>query len=295
MNRKLAVLTGIVSLLCSLTLVADPAGAAVPTTSPTDTVGCANGKTARVWTHFQSNDQKLDLLAAENPCDRWLEIAWPGLSASDPYGDWIYVAPHSTFNWDLPRLLEWGVGEDSFEYNGISLVPAQAACVHNYETENGGTGFQGLLVYGWDSVRFAPECGQPVPRYNADRHARATCPTVTEPKNFAEFAWKLDGKKILKVWVYNPCPDWVVAHWQVANGRTVGVWVAPGGYTDLWLGELKPVPTATKDGTVTLALASAAERNRIGNGDPRARPYWYNATANGDTLVCTAGARNTCP
>jgi len=112
---------------------------------------------------------------------------------------------------------------------------------------------------------------------------------------FVDLSWKLDGQKILKIWVYNLCPDWAVAHWQLANGRTVGVWVAPGGYTDLWLGELNPVPTGTRDGKVTFGLANAADRNRIGNADPKARPSWYNATADGDTLVCTAGTKKTCP
>jgi hypothetical protein len=270
-------------LLAMTALTAPRAGAALPKTAPSQTLRCANGKTAKVWTEYGAPYRRLSLLAAENPCkDRWLAMDWPGESESDPYGDTIFLAPGKRFNWDEPHLSEWGMWEYEYEDAGASLVLPKDACVSNYETEESGlTSFSGSLVYGYNDVRDAPECGQPPSKYGASRYASAQCPY---DDNTASLTWKMDGKKVIKLEMRNDCSGgWAIAWWRLKNGRTQAVWIEPGVSADLWKSELDPIFTDTADGKVHFGMDAdfGADWDDISHRDPKKRPFYYNGGASG--------------
>lgn len=269
---------------------AAPAEAALPTSPPSETLACANGKTAKAWMNYGAEYGLLSMLAVDNPCKgQWVELAWPGWSVSDPYGQWIYVAPGKRFNWDGPRLREWRATGEAGEFTGARLVAPGAACVRNYEAANGWSSFNGKLVYSYDDVRAAPECGEPKPKYTAVRYKTIRCPS---DQHTAELAWKVEGKKLVKLAADNSCSGrWAVAWWRLENGRTVGIWIEPGVPTDLWKAELDGLPTKTKDGNVSFALAQdlGADPGYAGVKDAKKRPFYYNGFASGDVVSCTAG------
>lgn len=291
-RRRLSV----ASLALALVASTAPALAALPDQSPTDTAHCADGQAVKVWTEYNSHYPELTRLAAENPCpDRWLMIDWPGQSVSDPYGRTVFLAPGQRFHWDAASVLEWGLYQYEEDYAGIALVPESATCVQNYEAASGWSSYEGLLVYGDDDVKEAPECGQPVRIYEADRHGRAACPLSDTT---ATVTWKTLRQTLIKLEVRNWCSEnWVVAWWRLANGRTVGVWVEPGGAVDLWKWELDAVPTTTKDRRVHLGTdrSLGVDVDEIGRPDPTRRPFYYNGFPAGDTVRCSAGVEPECP
>jgi len=290
--RRLAV----VSLTLALVALGTPARAALPASPPSETHGCANGRTAKAWITF-SEEQGVTLFAADNPCQgQWLEFAFPGLSASDPYGLFVFVAPGQRINWQGRTLGERGLTywwEE--EYAGTDLVAPKSTCVSNYEGPNGMSGYSGLLIFSDKDVRNAPECGQPVPKYQADRYMRTSCPSDSSG-SIALGSWKTDGKKLIKLEIDNGCSgNWAIAWWQLANGRKVAVWVEPHGYADLWKSELAPLPTNMKDGRVYLGTdrSLGVDADNLGSKDPK-RPFYYTGVASGDHVRCSAGAKPTC-
>jgi hypothetical protein len=286
----------VASLTLALVAPISPAWAAWPEKPPTEIAPCADGKAAKVWTEYTRLSPRLIRLAAENPCaDRWLKIDWPGMSVSDPYGTTVFLAPGGRIGWDTATIEELAAASYEEEYIGIELVPAEAACVTNYDATNGWTSFSGLVVYSDRDVREAPECGQAVPIYGADRHARAAC---TFDDHSAELTWKTLGRRLIKLEVHNWCSGgWAVAWWRLANGRTVGVWIEPDGSADLWKAELDGLPTDTKDGRVYLGTdrSLGVGLEDIVRPDPTKRPFYYNGFAAGDTVSCSAGRTPKCP
>lgn len=278
--KKLAV--AFVLLLVSVA----PAHAAVPKTAPSDSLRCSNGKTAKAWLQFNPSGW-LSMLAAENPCtDRWVALRWPGHSVSDPYGSTYFLAPGKKFNFDTARLYEWGIREHQDEYAGLTLVEPKQACVTNRYGINGWTNFTGKLISSWDNVRDAPECGDPPPKHLSTRHAPIYCPKPdTGP---SDLAWKLDGKKVIKIEIHNACNFPVVAWWHFKDPRTgsvktAAVWVGAGfGYTDLWKSELNGLPVKTIDGKVHFSDDRVYDEAN----------FSYNWSASGDQLNCVFGPCN---
>lgn len=282
-------------LLLTLGLVAlnAPAKAALPTSSPTGKHRCANGKTAKDWLNFEQSDRQspsLSRLAVDNPCkNQWFQVFFRGLSESSPYGLSVFIAPGQRFNWEGRFLSELGLDLwEEIEFESTGLVAPKSACVRNFEGSDGWTGFRGLLIFNEKDVRNAPECGQPVPKYQADRMARVDC-TSPDP-NYALAVWKTDTKKnLIKLAIYNNncSAGWVIAWWELDNGRKVGVWVEPGEKTDLWLDELDGLPTKMKDGRVHIGTdrTLGVDVDDFGGSNPKKRPFYYNFVANGDHVA----------
>ena len=289
-RRSLALL-----LAAGMLALATPAKAALPSSSPTDTHRCANGKTAKAWAKFGSSG--LARLAADNPCKgQWVAFSFTGQSASDPYGTRVFIAPGQRVNLEGADL-EWGLSQWGDENGGGSrLVDATNACVTNrYYPDSGWTGFNGLLFLSEKDVRDAPECGDPIPKYSANHRVALPCPSPDEHE--ISLTYKTEGKKIVKLAVSDRfCKEserWAIAWWKLDNGRTVGVWVAPGEEIDLWKSDFGQLPVKSKDGRVRLTTAPAGDEDDAFRSDPKKRPFYYNGFIEGDdTVSCTAGRKS---
>jgi hypothetical protein len=284
-------------LAAGMLAVSAPAKAALPSSTPTGTHRCANGKTARTWIKFGPHPIGVSRLAADNPCKtEWVLFYFHGASESDPYGLSVFVAPGQRINLEGAALAEWGLNSwwDE-EYGDASLVAPKDACVRNYDHPTGGwTGYRGLLFKSATDVRDAPECGQPIPKYSANHYVALPCPSPDGHEIF--LTYKTEGKKIVKVAVWNRyCTDWdrwAVAWWKLDNGRTVGVWVGPGEEIDLWKSDFGKLPVKSRDGRVRLTTAPAGAEDDAFRSDAKKRPFYYNGFVHDDTVSCSAGKKS---
>ena len=296
-------------LLLTLGLVAlsTPAQAALPSSTPTQKLRCANGKTAKAWIAFESEYGPMTRLAADNPCKgQWIEFLWIGESESDPYGRSFFVAPGQQFHWEGSALTEWMLdgswgGWDANEFARTVLVSPNEACVSNYYgEENGWTGYEGLVLLSDKDVRNAPECGSPIPKYSASHFTPAVCPAGDyRAGRESAVTWKTEGKKVVASYIGNDCIDtWIAAWWKLDNGRTAALWIGPGTTADLWKTDFAKLPVNTKDGRVrvTTYYSDQAATKAFTTADPNKRPFYYNGLidypAGGDTVRCTAGKKS---
>lgn len=273
-----------------------PAKAALPSSSPTHKHRCANGKTAKTWIKFAPDGPhgpEVARLAADNPCrGQWVQFSFSGESESDPYGLSLFVAPGQRLNWEGAALAEWGLADWLEEESGPTrLADSKDACVRNYQGDSGPTGFDGILFFSDTDVRSAPECGQPTPKYSANRYAEMPCPSGD---GTSYLTWKTEGKKLVKLAMSNGCGEesFTIARWKLDNGRTVGLWIEPGRYTDLWKSDFGTLPVKTKDGRVLLTTYPVADEEDAFRSDPKNRPFYYNGYVHDDSVVCTAGQKS---
>jgi hypothetical protein len=283
-----------------------PASAALPQTPPSQTVRCANGKTARVWEDrvwdaYQADGSPdyesgstITRLAGQNLCkSEWVEMSWSNGSESNASASFLWLAPGAKFNWDQAQFQRWGYPGDDFG-PFVGLTEAKYVCRNQsgdpYRTDNsdGELGFASYgwtgRVYGYSDVRSVPECGskQKDQQHSQTKDLRCS-PDQEHWWPYARLTWKMDGKKIIKIAVQNYCSESqgpAIVWWRYKGG-TAAVWVYPGdypnGYADLWKSELKELPTKTTDGQVHFTNDRAVQDDDI---------YTYVWTASGDSLVC---------
>jgi hypothetical protein len=92
----------LLALAAIVPLTPGAAGAAVTKKAPaTHVVPCndGSGKSARLWYYGREAylARTAKSWAADNPCKSWMIVTFPGLSASEPYGDALSVAPGAKF------------------------------------------------------------------------------------------------------------------------------------------------------------------------------------------------------
>ena len=168
-------------LLLTLGLVAlsAPAKAALPSSTPTQKLRCANGKTAKAWVTFAPDGwQEVTSVAADNPCKgQWVRFDFEVPSETQRVGRSLMVAPGQRLNWDRSAVLEWGLGLwEKDDLGPISLAAAKDACVDNSSDDEFSTNYDGILFFNAKDVRSAPECGQPIPKYSPNHFAEMRCP-----------------------------------------------------------------------------------------------------------------------
>ena len=288
-------------LTLALLAAAAPANAALPSSTPTQKLTCANGKTAKAWITFASAGwEEVQSIAADNPCKgQWVTFDFEVPSETNRVGRSLMVAPGQRLNWDRAAVIEWGLGRwEKDDLNSISLVAAKDACVHNYSDDEFSTNYDGMLFLSYKDVRKAPECGQPIPKYSATHFTNVTCP-AGEPGAGREnwVKWKTEGKKIVGVAIDNDCFDnWIIAWWKLDNGRTAALWIGPHTSADLWKSDFATLPVKTIDGKVRVMTSPESRIQDTFRSDPNKRPFYYNGlidyNAGGDTVRCHAGKKS---
>jgi hypothetical protein len=288
-------------LTMALLALAAPANAALPSSTPTQKLRCANGKTAKAWATFAPDGwEEVTSVAADNPCKgQWVRFDFQVPSETQRVGRSLMVAPSQRLNWDRAAVLEWGLGHwEKDDLNSISLADAKDACVDNYSDDEFSTNYDGILFFNAKDVRSAGECDQPVPKYSATHFSNVSCPSGDPGVGRENLVrWKTEGKKVAGVKVANSCFDyWIVAWWKLDNGRTAGMWIGPHTSADLWKSDFAKLPVKTKDGQVRVMTLPETELAGTFGSNPKDLRFYYNGlidfNAGGDTVRCHAGKKS---
>jgi hypothetical protein len=130
LESDLKPLAAVLLTAATVAALAVPAEAAVPQhKKPTETVACGK-KTAEVWNTGS-------LVAAKNPCGKWLVIMHSTTSQSNPNTYYLSVTPGAHFN---IANLDWLDGDDPGTYDPffVQLAPAHASCGDLYAKNSHG-------------------------------------------------------------------------------------------------------------------------------------------------------------